>query len=68
MDILELLCDAEVEQLHRAIIGDEDVRRLEVAVNDGVAVGMLDRLADTAEEAQPLGDRQLVPLGEIGER
>ena len=34
----EQFCDAEVEQLHLAVRGDEDVRGFEVAVDDELAV------------------------------
>ncbi len=48
-EAVELLGDAEVEQLHDAVVADENVRRLEVAVNDQVPVRVLHRLAHVAE-------------------
>ena len=36
------------------VLGDEDVRRLDVAVDDPLLVGVLDRLADRHEQLQPL--------------
>ena len=52
---VELLGDAEVEQLHRPVGRHQDVRRLEIAVDDAVAVRVLHRLAHRAEQPQPLG-------------
>ena len=47
---------------------DEDVRRLDVAVDDPLLVGMLDRLADRDEQLEPIrGDSSLV-VAELGER
>ena len=51
------LGDAEVDHLrHRPAVlhGDQDVRRLDVAVDDALLVGVLDRLADLDEQLQPL--------------
>jgi hypothetical protein len=48
------LGDAEVDDLgHRlaVLLGDEDVGRLEVAVDDALLVGVLHRLADRANSA-----------------
>ena len=42
--------DAEIEQLGRAVGGDEDVARFEIAVDDEVAMGVLDGLADGQKE------------------
>ena len=41
---------AEVEDLDRAALGDEDVRRLDVAMDDAAAVGVLEALADLDRE------------------
>ncbi len=52
----EGLGQAEVDHLrHRlaVVFGDQDVRRLEVAVDDALAVGVLDGLADLNEELKP---------------
>jgi hypothetical protein len=35
--------DAEVEQLHSPLLGHEDVRRLEIAMDDEIAVGVRHR-------------------------
>jgi len=40
------LGDAEIQQLRFALRGDEDVGRLEVAVNDQIAMGVSDRIAN----------------------
>jgi hypothetical protein len=52
----EHLGDAEVDDpgRRRAIdVGHEDIGRLEVAVNDALEVGVLDRSADFADEREP---------------
>ena len=49
---VEELGDAEVEQLHLAFRGHEDVGRLEIAMNDEVLVGVSDSGADHAEELE----------------
>lgn len=55
---VQQLGDPEIQQLHRAIGLHQDVRRLDVAVDDQVLVGELDRAADVGEEPQPRVDRQ----------
>ena len=57
------LGDAEVDDLgHRPAVvqRDQDVRRLEVAVDDALLMGVLHGLADVDEQLQPLARRQLV--------
>ncbi len=49
--VAEQLGDAEVEQLDLAAGGDEHVRRLQVAVDDQVGVGVRDRRLDVQEQA-----------------
>ena len=51
------LGDAKVEQLHLSGAGDQDVRRLEVAVHDEPAVRVLDGVAHRADERDALLDR-----------
>ena len=58
--LLEELGDAEVEELHLALAGDEDVRRLEVAVHHQVRMRIGDRVAHLEE------DRELGREGESG--
>ena len=55
--LLGRLGDAEVDDLgHRLAVvqRDQDVGRLEVAVDDPLLVGVLDGLADLDEQLQPL--------------
>ena len=55
--LVDRLGDAEVDDLgHRLAVveRDQDVRRLDVAVDDPLLVGVLDRLADRDEQLQPL--------------
>ena len=55
------LGDAEIDHLgHRGSVveRDQDVRRLEVAVDDPLLMGMLDGLADEHEQIEPVGDAQ----------
>ena len=55
--LVDGLGDAEVDHLgHRLAVveGDQDVGRLDVAVDDPLLVGVLDRLADRDEQLQPL--------------
>ena len=56
--LAEHLRDAEVEELHGAVGRYQDVRRLEVAVDDEILMGVADGVADRAEQAKPLVDRQ----------
>ncbi len=56
------LGDAEVDDLgHWLVIvhGDQNIGRLEVAMNDALLMGVLDGLADVDEQLQPLARRQL---------
>ena len=57
------LGQAEVDHLrHRlAVVAlDQDVRRLQVAVDDPLLVGVLHRRADLHEQVEPVGDAQPV--------
>ena len=47
---------------------DQDVGRLEVAVDDALLMGVLHRLADRHEQLQPLPRRQVVLVAELGDR
>ena len=49
---VQQLRDAEVQQLGRAVGGDQQVGRLDVPVHHEVAVRMVDRLAHAQEQAQ----------------
>ncbi len=48
--VFEQLGDSEVEQLHPTIVADEDVRRLDVAVDDQVGVGVRHRRQHLQEQ------------------
>ena len=55
--LVDRLGDAEVDHLgHRLAVVERDqhVRRLDVAVDDPLLVGVLDRLADRDEQLEPL--------------
>jgi hypothetical protein len=58
----EQLRDAEVQQLHLTVGGDEDVRGLQVAMNHEVPVRVVHGGADGAEQRQPLLDGEPFPL------
>ena len=62
---------AEVDDLgHRPAVvqGDQDVRGLEVAVDDPLLVRVLHRLADRDEQLQPLAGRQPPLVAVLGDR
>ena len=64
--VAEELGQPEVEQLGVAApvgLGDEHVRRLEVAVDHEPAVGVLDRVADLEEQAEPGVDAEPLAVG-----
>ncbi len=48
-EIFDVLGDAKVQQADGAVVLDQNVGGLQVAVNDGVLVGVEDGLADGAE-------------------
>jgi hypothetical protein len=50
-------CHAPVEDHDLAVGADQDVRRLEVAVDDALAVGVLGDLADLDEVAEQAAER-----------
>ena len=65
------LGDAEVDHLGRRPAVDErdqHVRRLDVAVDDPLLVGVLDRPADRDEQLQPLAGRELGFVAVLGDR
>ena len=69
--LLGRLGHAEVDHLgHRLAVveRDHDVGRLDVAVDDPLLVGVLDRLADRHEQLQPLPRRQVVVVAVLGDR
>ena len=62
--VAEQLGDAEVEQLDLAVAGDQHVRRLEVAVDDQVGVGVRDRRLDVQEQADAILDAEPLVVAE----
>ncbi len=52
------LGDAEIDELDAAVVADEHVARLQVAVHDQIAVRVLDRTADVDEQRQALARAQ----------
>ena len=69
--LLGRLGHAEVDHLgHRLAVVERDhhVGRLDVAVDDPLLVGVLDRLADRHEQLQPLARRQVVVVAVLGDR
>ena len=44
------------------------VGRLDVAMNDALLMGVLDRLADRHEQFQPLARREVVVIAILGDR
>ena len=57
---VEALRDAEIEHLHDAAIGHEDVRRLQVAVDDAVRVRALEGPRHRHEELDERARRELL--------
>jgi hypothetical protein len=64
----EQLGDAEIEQLGPAVGGHQDVRRLEIPVNDQVLVGVAHRLADLHHQLEPPLDGELVLVAVADQR
>jgi hypothetical protein len=64
--VARCLGDAEVDHLGhglRIVQRHEHVRRLEIAVDDALLVGVLDRTAHVEKEVQTLACRELAPVG-----
>lgn len=64
---IEDLGDPEVEEPHLPS-GEQDVRRLEIAVDDQVRVREGDRPADLLEELEPAFERQALRVARFGDR
>ena len=65
------LGDAEVDDLGdgpAVCLGDQDVRGLEVAVDDALLVGVLDGAADRDEEGDAVAGGELVGVAVVGDR
>ena len=54
---IERFREPEIEHLHRAVVPDFDVGRLEVAVNDALFVRGLERVCDLLCDRKHLGNR-----------
>ena len=64
------LGDAEVDHLrhrHTVVLADENVRGLEVAVDDAFLVRMLDRVTDLDEKLQPFRGGEVVSITKLGD-
>ena len=62
------LGDAEIEQLRGAVGGDQDVAGFDVAVNHQIFVRVLHRVAQLAEEREPVVDRGAAGVAPGGDR
>ncbi len=60
--VLGQLADAEIDQFYLAVMRDHDVRRLDVAMQDQVAVRVADRRANLQQQAHDLARSQRVLL------
>ena len=58
----EDLGDAEVGQLEDAVVADEDVRRLEIAMDDAVIVDMLEGRADLEGDVDRVAPREAAAM------
>jgi hypothetical protein len=65
--LFELLGDPEVEELHGAVGRHENVRWLHVAMHDEVLVGVNDRFADGAEQAQAITEPEAAGTAGVGD-
>ena len=65
---VEQLGDPEVQQFDFPVVGDQDVRRLDVAMDDQVGVGVLDGLGDIEEQPQPPLDGALIRVAILRDR
>ncbi len=60
--------DAEIEQFRMPVAGDDDVRRLDVAMDDEVAMRVRQRAGHPQHQAQPAFHIGQVVAAEIGDR
>ncbi len=52
--------DAKIQQAHAAIVLDQNVGRLQIAMDDGLAMRMLHGFADQAKQLQALRDGKIM--------
>ena len=62
------LGQAPVDHQRLAVLADDDVARLDVAVQHAAAVGVVDRVADVDEPPQQLAQLQRPPAGVVLQR
>jgi hypothetical protein len=62
--VLEVLRESEVEDLREAVLRDDDVGRLDVAVDDALVVGVLEALRGLRDDVDGLVDGQLLLVRE----
>jgi hypothetical protein len=60
---LNELGGSKVQQLDRAFFIDQYIRRLQIEVNDQVAVGIRDRIADLQKQLDPLANVESLGVG-----
>jgi hypothetical protein len=63
-----MLRDAEVEQPNCAVVLDEDIRRLQIAMNHRVLVRIQYRLTHRTKQAKPFGHAAMMGSTILGER
>ena len=66
--VVQQLGHPEVEQLHGPVVGHEDVRGLEIAVNHETTVRRVDRIAHRTHQVQARGRRELLVAAVVGDR
>ena len=58
----EDLCDSKIEQFGNAVFGDEDIRRLQIAVHNQILVCVVDSATHGTEQLQALTHRKPAPV------
>jgi hypothetical protein len=66
--VVQPLRNPEVEELHVSVFVHEDIRRLEIAMDDEIAVRVLDGLAHLAEQAEAPGEVERVRFAVLVQR
>ena len=66
--VIQQLRDTEVQQLHLAIVGDEDVGRFQIAMHDQAGVRMAHGTRREQKEPQPRANRQPSGFDEFVDR
>ena len=61
------LCQAEIEHLHRAVVPDLDVGGFQIAVDDALFVGGVERVDDLPGDRHGVGHRQWTARDDRGE-